>query len=258
MNWFKKIFTNTEEEDTSTTTGLGSKKTVQKNDTNDVYAFTKRIIDSELAKSVRAEGSSLAPKKSMIPSIKTELAPKKSIKPTSAIYSPLSFVRETGSYNFNFEEDSKFKNAVLNRLAYLEGIATKAYKEKGGGWSLGIGDHDPSYTKDSVTTVDEAIKKFRDVDFDKYLQKTKELFPQFDNLSENLQVELYQGVYRGDFRKDHKTVGYINSGLFKEAASEFLRNNNYIEASMPKNKKLLSGVKTRMEDVRDALLEQAG
>ena len=150
-------------------------------------------------------------------------------KPRSVVEPDTSFVANTGKYKYNFKEDSKLKNSVLNRLAFLENIETKAYPEKGGGFSIGIGDNDPSYTKDSITTVKDAVQKFRDFDFDKYLQRTKDLFPDFDNMPRKLQVELYQARYRGDFNEGDKSVALINAGRYEEAAKEFLNNADYIE-----------------------------
>ena len=185
-------------------------------------------------------------------------------KPRSVIHPDESFVRKLGKHNFNYKEDSKLKNAILNRMVYLEKISTKAYKEPPGedgeprGYTVGIGDNDPSYNKDTKTTVKAAIKKFRDVSYDEKLATARDLFSNFDDMPENLQVELFQGVYRGDFVKSDYSVALINAGRYREAAKEFLNNKNYIRASRMKNKDVMGGIKTRMEDVRDALLEQAG
>ena len=144
-----------------------------------------------------------------------------------------------------------------NRIKELEGLKTKAYKPKAdeAHWTIGIGDYGSHVSKDQVITKQEAWDRFREVTLPAKVAVAKRLFTNYDNISDDLKIELVQGVFRGDFKSTHDSVRLINEGKYAEAAVAFLDNQNYRDALVPSNN--LGGVATRMEAVRDALLAEA-
>ena len=144
-----------------------------------------------------------------------------------------------------------------NRIKELEGLKTKAYKPKADEehWTIGIGDYGSHVSKDQVITKQEAWDRFREVTLPAKVAVAKRLFTNYDNISDDLKIELVQGIFRGDFKSTHDSVRLINEGKYAEAAVEFLDNQNYRDALVPSNN--IGGVATRMEAVRDALLAEA-
>ena len=77
----------------------------------------------------------------------------------------------------------------------------------------------------------------------------------FNQFSENLQLALFYEYYRGSVGQSTKTIKLINAGKYNEAAEEFLRNDEYINA-----KKLgKRGIRESMKKVSNLLKkEKAG
>jgi len=62
------------------------------------------------------------------------------------------------------------------------------------------------------------------------LAVARRLFPLFDSYNTSTQAALLNGVYRGEHRARYRTTELINAGRWAEAADEYLRNNEYIDA----------------------------
>ena len=70
--------------------------------------------------------------------------------------------------------------------------------------------------------------------------------------SENLQLALFYEWYRGSLVQSPRTRKLINQGKLKEAADEFLNNDEYRDAVKRKR----SGIREGMENVAKALREE--
>ena len=87
-------------------------------------------------------------------------------------------------------------------------------------------------------------------DLSSYVDRTRGLFPNFENYPVYLQQALVDGVYRGDLSGSPRTRALINRERFQEAATEYLNHAEYRNARASG----MSGVATRMERNRDAML----
>ena len=83
------------------------------------------------------------------------------------------------------------------------------------------------------------------------MKEIKRAYPNFESYPTELQLQITQSYYRGTLTPKHspKTRELINQGKFKEAATEFLDNEEYRTAK----KKGRAGIRDRMEDVAQAL-----
>lgn len=122
------------------------------------------------------------------------------------------------------------------RVVELEGFTTVPYTDTKGVVTSGVGQ-----------TGEFRGKSFRE-SFKVHEAKTKKLVPNLDNFSEELKAELIQATYRGDLGISKKARSLINEGKYKEAAKEFLDNDDYREAVASG-----SGIADRMEAVANAL-----
>ena len=97
---------------------------------------------------------------------------------------------------------------------------------------------------------DEHRDLLRDYDIGKKEKVLQGEIPAFDFLPVALQVQLLQSRYRGAIGTN--TTRLINQGKWEEAAVEFLRHDEYLDPETS------TGIKSRMEDLRDALLNMVG
>lgn len=110
-------------------------------------------------------------------------------------------------------------------------------------------------TKDIITRGVGQTAEYLDKSFGEVLEaKDKELrayLPDYPLFTERLQDALFSNNYRGSLGQSKKTRRLINEGKFKEAAFEFLDNDEY------RNPETSKGIKKRFEETHKALLEQA-
>ena len=121
-----------------------------------------------------------------------------------------------------------------------EGFVDVPYLDSKGIWTIGVGQ----------------TEKFKNKTFkESFLKREQALvskIPKLAKLSESLQAELMQSAYRGGITGSPLTIGLINAGDLKGAAVEFLRNDEFTDATTS------SGIKSRMQDVADALSSSKG
>lgn len=91
-------------------------------------------------------------------------------------------------------------------------------------------------------TKDQALRLFQGT-LNKKIQTTKRLFPNYDKYPKAVKTALVNGVFRGEFKKNQKTVKYINSGEWDKVPSEYLNRKDYRESKPGKD----GGIKTRMD-----------
>lgn len=89
----------------------------------------------------------------------------------------------------------------------------------------------------------EQINKLFEYDLKSKIALAQRLVPDLFSLPDEIQIAIIDGVYRGDLSGSPKTLGHINARNFKEAAREYLDNEEYRKA-----KKEQTGVAKRMEN----------
>lgn len=87
--------------------------------------------------------------------------------------------------------------------------------------------------------------------FEVHVERAQEMFPYLSIYSEELRANIISSTYRGSMSGSPKTRMLINAGRFKEAAVEFLNNDEYRKA-----KASGSGVAQRMERVANAIANE--
>lgn len=144
-------------------------------------------------------------------------------------------------------------DAATQRIIELEGFipeAKRVFKDEDN-FTIGYGKNDSSVKAGQKISQAEAAEDLKLNLIPQKIKVAKRLFPNFDNFSDNLKVELLQGVFRGDFKADHQTVKHINKGDFNKASTEFLNNNEYRDAQLPDSGK--AGIVPRMESISLAM-----
>ena len=147
-------------------------------------------------------------------------------------------------------------DAFINIIKYYEGkpILRARKPVKGDPYTIGYGRtrdlKGNPITKDTKITEEEADQMLRE-DLDSRMKEIKKAYPNFESYPVDLQLQITQSYYRGTLTPKHspKTRRLINQGKFKEAATEFLDNEEYRTAK----KKGRAGIRDRMEDVAAAL-----
>jgi len=144
-----------------------------------------------------------------------------------------------------------FETRLEERLVELEGFEAEAYKpdETEEYYTIGYGHYGADVKKGTVLTEAEAREMLRK-DIKKRMPKIKKSIKNFDDLSDDLKVEIAQSWFRGGISGSPETIKLINEGKFTEAAAEFLDNEEYRTTK-------LGGVKTRMEALSNALKAEA-
>lgn len=144
-----------------------------------------------------------------------------------------------------------FEQRLEERLVELEGFEAEAYKpiDTEEHYTIGYGHYGSDVKKGTVLTEPEARELLRK-DIEKRMPKIRKAIPNFDDLSDDLKVEIAQSWFRGGISGSPKAIKLINEGKFDEAAVEFLDNEEYRTTE-------LDGVKTRMEALADALKKEA-
>ena len=147
-------------------------------------------------------------------------------------------------------------DAFINIIKYYEGkpILRARKPVKGDPYTIGYGRtrdlKGNPITKDTKITEEEADQMLRE-DLDSRMKEIKKAYPNFESYPVDLQLQITQSYYRGTLTPKHspKTRRLINQGKFKEAATEFLDNEEYRTAK----KRGRAGIRDRMEDVAEAL-----
>ena len=127
--------------------------------------------------------------------------------------------------------------------------AKKLFKEKN--FTIGYGRNRSSIKEGDTITKEEALKNLKE-DITIRLDEIQNRIPLFNQFSENLQLALFYEYYRGSVGQSPNTIKLINEGKFEEAAEEFLRNDEYINAEELGKK----GIRKSMEKVSNLLKQE--
>ena len=146
-----------------------------------------------------------------------------------------------------------FEQALAKRLISLEGFEDTAYRATKGEefLTIGYGHYGPDVKENQKVTEQQALDLLYS-DIRERLPAIKESIPVFDDLSQQLQVEIAQSWFRGGMSGSPKTINLINEGKFEEASREFLDNEEYRTA----REKGRAGIIPRMQAVSLALREE--
>lgn len=152
-------------------------------------------------------------------------------------------------------------STFVKRIEELEGgFVAKPYRLKKADGSFeefftaGFGHYGKDVDPNKTYTKEQA-RIWLAQDLNRFFTLIDQNLPQFSSYSPKLQTEIVQAFYRGDFPASDKTIALIQAGNFKEAANEFLDNDEYRAA---KNNKNTKGIRNRMEAVAKALRNEAG
>ena len=145
----------------------------------------------------------------------------------------------------------KFKETIRQ----AEGLSLEPYKDKGKD-TVGYGHLlvDGRTGNISVDRIDkEDAEKLLQQDIEVRLKEVNALLPDFKNFPDDAQEAIFSEYYRGSIGQSDVTRALINKRRYKDAAKEFLNNDEYKNAD--KNK--MGGIKKRMEAVSEALMKMA-
>jgi GH24 family phage-related lysozyme (muramidase) len=117
-------------------------------------------------------------------------------------------------------------------------------KKRGGTLTIGWGHTGPEAKIGNTITKSKA-EQLLTSDIQKEENKTKSLFPKYDNYPLYVRKALVNSVYRGEAKKGYKWVEAINAGNWGDAATKYLQGWD-IDFSQAKNPKYKGGVADRM------------
>ena len=146
--------------------------------------------------------------------------------------------------------DDVYKNYILSWEGDFFPEAKKATEDEKE-LTIGYG-HYGEDVKPGQTITREEADVLLDKDIQKRIPAIMKAIPKFNNLSENLRKNIVSSWYRGSLSGSPKTIELINQSKFKEAAKEFLDNDEYRNAE----KRNRSGIKSRMKATSKALADE--
>ena len=123
-------------------------------------------------------------------------------------------------------------------------------KKRGGTLTIGWGHTGPEAKIGNIITKSKA-EQLLTSDIQKEENKTKSLFPKYDNYPLYVRKALVNSVYRGEAKKGYKWVEAINAGNWEDAATKYLQGWD-IDFSQAKNPKYKGGVADRMVSNQEA------
>lgn len=119
-------------------------------------------------------------------------------------------------------------------------------------WTVGFGH--TTGVKEGMEITEEEAGRFLHEDTAIRLVELKKDIPNFDNLPLSVQIPLMYSKFRGSLGQSPKTRKLINKGKFKEAAKEFLDNDEY-RGAQEEGSKRKGIIKNDFHALRDALLK---
>ena len=131
-----------------------------------------------------------------------------------------------------------------------ESFRKKAYKLPGEEyWTIGYGFNNPNVKKGDIMTKKEAEKRL-DKEVSERVVTLDTMLSDVKHMNKDAQRAIFSEHYRGSIKQSPTTRKLINRGNYKEAAVEFLNNDQYRNAE----KLGIRGIKPRMEAVSNELM----
>lgn len=142
-----------------------------------------------------------------------------------------------------------FLQKAADYIKRNEGIKNTLYRDSYGHWTIGIGhlvtpQELPKFK--GRTLSEKEIMDLFNRDLNSKLQAAKRQFgPIFDTFSDDLKIAILDGYFRGDMPKSPNTIALLKQRRFKQAANEYLNNNEFRAALKPTSN--AKGVAKRMQ-----------
>ena len=149
---------------------------------------------------------------------------------------------------FGGEEDKEEFSVIRDYIKGHEGTELKPYKDTSGNLTVGSGhlfkEGEPVVEKtqpESDALLDEDVRT--------HIEKTKDLFPDYDKFPISVKKALVDGRFRGDYTSEHKTTQLINRGDFLSASNEYINRQDYRESKASEGKpNAFTGVYKRLDE----------
>ena len=153
-----------------------------------------------------------------------------------------------------FLAEERLVNLFKNTLRKEEGFEPKPYKPnpKEEYFTIGYGHYGPD-VKPGMVIDKDAAERLLDRDVRTRLATIRKALPDFSSFPESLQDAIFSEHYRGSIMQSPKTRRLINQGRYREAADEFLDNDQYRTAEADG----IPGIRPRMERVSSELIKFA-
>lgn len=216
----------------------------------DTQAALRRGLGSRKDnKGIKTAGGTMEELRKLLKAYTDEMGDKITTDPDSEFYD---------SFRQGVMTKEEFDEALVDRIVELEGFipeAEMAFKTDRHP-TIGYGQSDSTVKLGQKTTQKQAEKNLKENLIPERIKTAKRLFPDFNEFSDPLKIEIVQGVFRGDFKKEHDTVKLINQKKWDEAAVEFLDHAEYEEAKRLGKKSDRRGIVTRLEAISEAIKEE--
>lgn len=138
-------------------------------------------------------------------------------------------------------------NTYMDFLKKEEGFRAEPYKLPGEEFNtIGFG-HYGSDVQDGLKITERQANNILRNDIEIRLEQITNSIPNFEGFNLNDRKHLLGSWFRGGLAGSPNTIALINEGKYKEAAKEFLNNDEY------RDKKTLPGVKKRMRATAKAI-----
>jgi GH24 family phage-related lysozyme (muramidase) len=145
------------------------------------------------------------------------------------------------------DKPSNTMNTYMDFLKKEEGFRAEPYKLPGEEFNtIGFG-HYGSDVQDGLKITERQANNILRNDIEIRLEQITNAIPNFEGFKLNDRKHLLGSWFRGGLAGSPNTIALINEGKYKEAAKEFLDNDEY------RNKKTLPGVKKRMRATAKAI-----
>jgi GH24 family phage-related lysozyme (muramidase) len=209
------------------------------------------ITESLAEPFVRDTGDMVRPEMRPVDMVQTEapVQEQKQQQPTEQAPTEISAVEPEATT----KTKGDFESILTRRLISEEEFRAEPYQATKGEkfLTIGYGHYGPDVKEGQKLTKKQALDLLKK-DINDRLPAIRKAIPSFDNFSDDLKVEIAQSWFRGGISGSPKTLDLINQGKFKEAASEFLNNEEYRTAK----ERGRAGVIPRMEAVSTALEDE--
>lgn len=137
----------------------------------------------------------------------------------------------------------KYNKKIHEHFIFEEGFRNESYLDHQGNYTIGIGHYlGKSDAFKGIKWSDEKVMTVFENDLDIAVDGAKQIFPQFNTFSENVQLAIMDMIFNmgiNRFRGFKKTIRLIHQGKFKEAAQEAL-DSEWAKRDVPNRAKRIS------------------
>ena len=151
-----------------------------------------------------------------------------------------------------FLAEERLVKLFKNTLRKAENFASEPYKvyPKEKYFTIGYGHYGPD-VKLGMSIDKDSAERLLDTDVRTRIGTIRKALPSFSSFPESLQDAIFSEHYRGSIMQSPNTRRLINEGKYREAADEFLDNDQYRTAEADG----IPGIRPRMERVSRELIK---